>query len=654
MVMVSGRRVVSRALAGTAAVILMLLAPDLYGYLPQAVRRHRLGWVLGGLAVSYGVGRLWVGRRSATRAAGDPLRRLLDRLDVLAGFAIRGGLSVVVVVTCLCLLATWVPHYLLWPWYRDTDTFATMAQSWDAGILPYRDIRAYNFPGAIYLCWVLGKVAGFGRTWAFYAVDSAVVAFLGMVLAAWSRRCLGRVLPGVSAYLVFLTSYLSRDYFTVAQRDWHASLCVVLGLLALQAWPGRSSRLVSALLAAAALAIRPHVVVFLPALAAAVAEGVATEPPGIGLPGPHPPSGRLRALAEWLLAFGSFTVIAFAPLLIAGIADDLMRGLTIATAGGPYGRATRASIAQVFADELRDPATWIVVVLLGITVVGSWGASRRRAATWSVALTAALLYRLFHPVQHDYLAYPVVLVSSIASALPIAWLLDRPRVAPFLQVTMTLLLMDELSPGPPRYCNSSASLEALSCLVRGETIPASSPPGSRAWFDLRRGRWYPWEDYRRVLIHLRETTRPSTLVANVLKEPPFPAINGPTARLSPFRAESGICWMLLVDLDLDAEFAAALEQATDAVVVWSPAEHELPSQLRLPGLTATIRKHYRLEARFGRIEVWRRATSPSTTAVSARPLRMSARPRLFSLRRFRVGSWLTLGIGAGGLGRSSG
>src|SRR5262249_28303596 len=173
-----------------------------------------------------------------------------------------------------------------------------------------------NFPGAIYVCWVLGKVAGFGRTWAFYAVDSAAMVLLGMVLAAWSRRCLGRVLPGVSASLVFLTFYLSRDYFTVAQRDWHASLCVVRGLLALQAWPGRTSRLVSALLAAAALAIRPHVVVFLPALAAAVAEGVATGPPGTGLPGPHPPSGRLRALAEWVLAFGSFTALAFAPLLI--------------------------------------------------------------------------------------------------------------------------------------------------------------------------------------------------------------------------------------------------------------------------------------------------------------------------------------------------
>ena len=52
------------------------------------------------------------------------------------------------------------------------------------GILPYRDIRAYNFPGAIYLFWALGKVAGWGRPWALYAVDAAALLLLGITLAA--------------------------------------------------------------------------------------------------------------------------------------------------------------------------------------------------------------------------------------------------------------------------------------------------------------------------------------------------------------------------------------------------------------------------------------------------------------------------------------
>jgi hypothetical protein len=76
-----------------------------------------------------------------------------------------------------------------------------------------------------------------------------------------------------------------------------------------------------------------------------------------------------------------------------------------------------------------------------------------------------------------------------------------------------------------------------------------------------------------------------------------------------------------------SQFAAALEPAAGSVVVWSPAEHELPSQLRLPCLTAAILRHYRPEVRFGRIEVWRRATGLTTTAVSALP-RTDDRPAL--------------------------
>jgi hypothetical protein len=313
-----GARVVGLALAGTMAVVLVMLAPDLYRYVPISWRLHGPGLALAGFAAVYAVARLWVRTRPAGRPTVEPLGRILDRLDGLADQALCRGLPAVAIAVVLAFLATWLPHYLLWPWGRDADTFATLAQSWDSGILPYRDIRAYNFPGTIYLFWVLGKVAGWGRTWVFYTVDAGAVILLGATLTAWSRRCFGGILPGVSAYLVFLTFYLSCDYETVAERDWHASLCVVLGLMALQVRPGRTSWVVSVALVAAALAIRPHVVVFLPALGAAVAEG--TDRPGTE---PRPGRARLiRSLVEWLLAVGLLTALAFAPLVIAGIADE--------------------------------------------------------------------------------------------------------------------------------------------------------------------------------------------------------------------------------------------------------------------------------------------------------------------------------------------
>jgi hypothetical protein len=579
-------------LAGTIAVILVYLAPDLQWFLPDAIRRRRIGMALIALAGAYAVARIFVPRRRAI---------ILDHVDALGDAAISGGLTILIAALCLAFLATWLPHYWLWPWSRDADTFATLAQSWDAGIRPYRDIRGYNFPGAIYLSWLLGKSFGWGRTLALYAFDGAALVALGGFLAAWSRRCLGRMFPGLASYLVFLTFYLSRDFETVAQRDWHATLCIVLGLLILQGWPGRTSRIVSALLVAAALATRPHAVLFVPAMAAAVLEGMGRVDPDRARP------SRARLLLEWFFALTMFTAMAFAPLLIAGIADDLIGGLKVAAFGGPYNRANPTTAAHVFVEQLTRPATWIVIGLLGVLIAADRGASRRRAVTWGLALSAALLYRLFHPVQHAYLAHPLALMGSVTLALPIAWIINRAGVPTPLRVLAAIAIVVEMSMGVPLFCDPSATVEAIQSLAHGETLPIHSPPGSRAWFDPTKARWYAWEDYRDALIYLRRNTQPGTMVANVLKEPPFPAINGPTGRLSPFRAESGICWMWLVNIDLEPEFAAALEQATDSVVVWSPEEHKLLSQLRLDRLASVIRERYRPEARFGHIEVWRRA-----------------------------------------------
>jgi len=90
---------------------------------------------------------------------------------------------------------------------------------------------------------------------------------------------------------------------------------------------------------------------------------------------------------------------------------------------------------------------------------------------------------------------------------------------------------------------------------------------------------YTWDDYRRVLIHLQETTGPATLVANVLKEPPSRRSTGRPPGSPRFLAESGICWMWLVHLDLEPEFSVALERATDSVVrlVAGPSTSSSPS-----------------------------------------------------------------------------
>ena len=141
-------------------------------------------------------------------------------------------------------------------------------------MLPYRDVAVFNFPGQIELFWLLGKCFGWGRTTPIYVVDSALLLVLGLVMSAWSRRSFGRCSPGLVGFVAFLYYYLSLDYAVVAQRDWQGPLLVVLGMMLVQAWPGLAATMGSGLLFGLALVIRPHVLLFTPAVALVVAMSV--------------------------------------------------------------------------------------------------------------------------------------------------------------------------------------------------------------------------------------------------------------------------------------------------------------------------------------------------------------------------------------------
>src|SRR5262249_61311703 len=144
----------------------------------------------------------------------------------------------------------------------------------------------------------------------------------------------------------------------------------------------------------------------------------------------------------------------------------------------------------------------------------------------------------------------------------------------------------------PRACGARPGL------ARTGHPASSNPPGPSLVSQ--------WPDPPAVLSSLPLPTRPPTIVANALRRYPSPAVNGPTGRLSPFRVESGICWMWLVNEDLDAEFAESLLRATDSVVIWSPNERGVEGRMRLPRVVGVIRRFYQPEPRAGRVEVSRR------------------------------------------------
>ena len=249
---------------------------------------------------------------SASRASApsdlSPGDRIAERL-------LAGPATVLVASVCLMQLVTWVPHYLTWPLWADHDVFATLARGWAAGQLPYRDLYTNQFPGAIYLFYILGRVTGWGGSASIYAFDAGAVIVLGLALTVWSKRLAGTILPGLIGYLCFLSYYLTLDYSLAAQRDWHAPFFAVLSLLILQTWPGRiAAPATSAVSMAIALLIRPHAVLFLPAVALQFA-------------GEMRVGSGVRRPAVWTSSFLVATLLGFAPLVVSGILPDFLAGV---------------------------------------------------------------------------------------------------------------------------------------------------------------------------------------------------------------------------------------------------------------------------------------------------------------------------------------
>ncbi len=418
---------------------------------------------------AYGIAR----RLSAAESgqAGDRARRGLAWVDSWVDWALPRGLMIALGVACVWLLAAWVPHYLTWPLSRDEDTFAVLAMSWDHGILPYRDIRAYNFPGETYLFWMLGKVFGWGRIVPFYAVDAGCVVLLGGVLVGWSRKTLGGILPGLIGYLAFLSFYLNQLFEITGERDWHTAFLMTVGIMILQAVRTRS---------VAAVGIRADDrdgPVNSAACRAVPARDACGGHRTRGFPRDAAGRGRIRNALTWSLWLALFSAMAFAPLFLAGIADDFVRGLRVASYGGPYNKATRVDALREFIDQFRYVRLDVPLVVTFLLAASPKHRLSRMSRTWCLAWLGALVYRSIHPVLHLYLIHPVLLVASITWAFPVYCLLSTRRLARPVLVLAMLMLTYEILPAYPYMCSLSDSFYALRFFALGK-VPPRSPLGS--------------------------------------------------------------------------------------------------------------------------------------------------------------------------------
>jgi hypothetical protein len=482
-----------------------------------------------------------------------------------------------------------------WPWWTDLDAYAVMAQCWDHGVRPYRDFAAFNFPGQIYIFWVLGKLFGWGHPSLFYGFDAALLVALGIVLAWWGRRLSGEILPGFIAFAAVSHFYLGLDYTLVGQRDWQGPVLVMLGLLTLQVWPARTGRIVSAGLVAIAVAIRPHVVLFLPAFPLTLDASCRSSG--------EPWWKTLRPSIEWSLSFTVALVLVFAPLWINGLLSDFLREIR----RGGYGRrgtmTTLGNVVRGVRDALLVPSHAALLAALTASLFARsipW-ALRRSSLPWLAVFLLALPYRPLHPVPHDYLDLPVGLAWCLALGGLVAMVVAS-RLAEWARLSAVLVVLAVAVPGPPAYFAPGRSVEAVWCWLEGS--PLTKPPlGYQPRASIKTAAHYPWEDYHAIVHFLRDELPPRTQVANVLRW--FTALNGPAGRLSPLHGESGLVWAWAVDSEAEARYAKELRRTPDSVVVWIPNE-EGPAPLDLTALEAVIRREYEPWRRFGRIEVWRR------------------------------------------------
>ena len=175
----------------------------------------------------------------------------------------------------------------------------------------------------------------------------SIVAFVAS--AIWFRRALAFVIPLMFAVLFWGAvndiDYLDLDYSQAGQRDWHAPVFGALGLMLAQGWPGRAGWWGSALALATALAIRPQVALFAPALALAVAEG-ARRP--------------IAAVAGWGAAVGVLTALWFVPLVAAGVLGDFFRGLRLVSVG-TYNQTGPARFVAALLGQFLNLEVLVVV-----------------------------------------------------------------------------------------------------------------------------------------------------------------------------------------------------------------------------------------------------------------------------------------------------
>ena len=190
------------------------------------------------------------------------------------------------------------------------------------------------------------------------AADVVLLLVVIAMTLRWSQARFGRILPGAVGMLALTSYYLELDFSQTAQRDWHACLLVMLGLLAAQAWPERGGRWLAALGFASGMLVRPQVILILPAMLLAVTERNR-------LSGASR-AATIKAATVWTAVVALAVALGFLPVALNGLMGDFFEGLRAVAYGGAYNKKSLGGIIFLVAGEIASYRISAVILSLAL------------------------------------------------------------------------------------------------------------------------------------------------------------------------------------------------------------------------------------------------------------------------------------------------
>lgn len=492
----------------------------------------------------------------------------------------------------------WAPHYLYWPWWMDLEHFSVSAHAWDQGIKPYRDLIDFNFPGSIYIMWMIGKLFGWDHPMAANFLDIMVCVVLSCLTIRWSKRVFDSSTAGLIGCFLMARYYMSLDASRVMQRDWYVIALGIGMLMVTQITTLRYKYLFTGFTLAVAFVIRPYAILLLPPLIVSIL----LENWG----------QRLKieiALKQVVLSGLVSSMVLWSPLVFHGIADDFFQEIFRELMYGNYdpeGReAFHWTVYHQIASKVIFGAFCIVVPLLYL--LRKDRCKLHLVLPWVVMFVSMVLYKPMCPVMHAYTEIPLEMVAGLMLGIFWGVFENYQGVSSCFKVCLIASWTWFYLPGIPEMLSVSSSREALVSML-SDTALEKSPPGWAVHLKDRNNipRSYFWQDYQAALKFIREESSSEVRVVNFIRKQPFPTFNGPTGRLTLWPCGEGIQWLRWVHPELELEFANSLKSQVPAIVIWNDREEMSQVTIKYPLIDHLIRSEYEPVARFGQIDIWKR------------------------------------------------